>query len=80
MFFVVFLIVVYVSPDGLCDDGRCKDDIHITALLEERKKESQAVKNEIELVRDLLQICQTLPEHLKGISNVFVSSLSIIFL
>ncbi|XP_037626449.1 E3 ubiquitin-protein ligase rnf213-alpha-like isoform X1 [Sebastes umbrosus] len=51
--------------DGLCDDGRCKDDINMRRLLGQRKEEAAAVHSERELVRGLLQICQELPQHVK---------------
>ncbi|XP_069008985.1 E3 ubiquitin-protein ligase rnf213-alpha-like, partial [Embiotoca jacksoni] len=51
--------------DGICDDGRCKDDRNMTTLLGQRKAEAEAVHTEKELVRNLLQICQDLPEHVK---------------
>ncbi|CAK6972178.1 E3 ubiquitin-protein ligase rnf213-alpha-like isoform X5 [Scomber scombrus] len=51
--------------DGLCDDGRCKDDRSMRRLLRQRKDEAEAVHNEKELVKSLLQICQELPQHVK---------------
>ncbi|XP_067452688.1 E3 ubiquitin-protein ligase rnf213-alpha-like isoform X1 [Thunnus thynnus] len=51
--------------DGLCDDGRCKDDRNMRRLLRLRNEEAEAVSNEKELVRSLLQICQELPQHVK---------------
>ncbi|XP_034002602.1 E3 ubiquitin-protein ligase rnf213-alpha-like isoform X2 [Trematomus bernacchii] len=51
--------------DALCDDGRCKDDSNMRRLLRIRKEEAEAVHNEKDLVRSLLQICQELPQHVK---------------
>ncbi|XP_029285155.1 E3 ubiquitin-protein ligase rnf213-alpha-like [Cottoperca gobio] len=51
--------------DGLCDDGRCKDDRNMRRLLRLRKEEAETVQSEKELVRGLLQICQELPPHVK---------------
>lgn len=53
-------------PDGLCDDGRFKDDRNVTKLLDQRKAELKSVNNEKELVKGLLEICQELSEHVKG--------------
>ncbi|KAL7397817.1 hypothetical protein ABVT39_028331 [Epinephelus coioides] len=50
--------------DGLCDDGRCRDD-SMRELLKLRKDEAEAVHREKELVKGLLQICQELPQHVK---------------
>ncbi|KAL3047236.1 hypothetical protein OYC64_021454 [Pagothenia borchgrevinki] len=52
--------------DALCDDGRCKDDSNMRRLLRIRKEEAEAVHNEKDLVRSLLQICQELPQHVKS--------------
>ncbi|KAM9358387.1 E3 ubiquitin-protein ligase rnf213-alpha-like [Symphorus nematophorus] len=51
--------------DGLCDDGRCKDDRNMRRLLRLRKEEAEAVLSEKELVKGLLQICQELQEHVR---------------
>ncbi|XP_022619645.1 E3 ubiquitin-protein ligase rnf213-alpha-like [Seriola dumerili] len=51
--------------DGHCDDGRCKDDMNLKRLLRSRKDEAEAVHSEKELAKDLLQICQELPQHVK---------------
>ncbi|XP_038571429.1 E3 ubiquitin-protein ligase rnf213-alpha-like isoform X2 [Micropterus salmoides] len=51
--------------DGLCDDGRCKDDRNMRRFLKLRKEEAEAVHNEKEMVKALLQICQELPQHVK---------------
>ncbi|XP_023255958.1 E3 ubiquitin-protein ligase rnf213-alpha-like, partial [Seriola lalandi dorsalis] len=50
---------------GHCDDGRCKDDMNLKRLLRSRKDEAEAVHSEKELAKDLLQICQELPQHVK---------------
>lgn len=58
---------MFVVPlDGLCDDGRCKDDRNMRKLLKQRKEEAETINNEKELVKSLLQICQELPQHVKG--------------
>lgn len=57
---------VFVSPDYLCDDGRCKDETNMTRLLAIREKEAEAVNTQIDLVRSLLEICQEVPKHVKG--------------
>ncbi|XP_029904896.1 E3 ubiquitin-protein ligase rnf213-alpha-like [Myripristis murdjan] len=49
--------------DGLCDDGRCKDDRNMRRLLRQRRAEAEAVRTDKELIKDLLQICQELPKH-----------------
>ncbi|XP_051231949.1 LOW QUALITY PROTEIN: E3 ubiquitin-protein ligase rnf213-alpha-like [Dicentrarchus labrax] len=51
--------------DGLCDDGRCKDDRTMRRLLRLRNDEVEAVYREKEMVKDLLQICQELPQHVR---------------
>ncbi|XP_071342169.1 E3 ubiquitin-protein ligase rnf213-alpha-like isoform X2 [Trachinotus anak] len=51
--------------DGLCDDGRCKDDRNMRRLLKLREEEAEAIQSEKELVKGLLQICQELPQHVK---------------
>ncbi|XP_035509925.1 E3 ubiquitin-protein ligase rnf213-alpha-like [Morone saxatilis] len=51
--------------DGLCDDGRCKDDRNMRMLLRLRKDEAEAVYRDKEMVKDLLQICQELPQHVR---------------
>ncbi|KAF3835288.1 hypothetical protein F7725_027846 [Dissostichus mawsoni] len=56
---------VFQMTDALCDDGRCKDDSNMRRLLRIRKEEAEAVHNEKDLVRSLLQICQELPQHVK---------------
>lgn len=56
----------YIPPDGLCDDGRCKDESNMKILLRQREDETEAVKYEKQLVKTLLQICQEVPEHVKG--------------
>lgn len=35
-------------------------------LLRQREKETEAVQKEKELVKGLMQICQELPQHIKG--------------
>lgn len=57
---------VYTSPDGLCDDGRCKDEQNMKTLLRLREEEAAAVNTEKERVKSLLQMCQDIPEHVKG--------------
>ncbi|XP_063350782.1 E3 ubiquitin-protein ligase rnf213-alpha-like [Pelmatolapia mariae] len=54
-----------LKTDGLCGDGRCKDDRNVTKLLNQRKTELKAVNHEKELVKGLLEICQELSEHVK---------------
>eukprot|EP00064_Thunnus_orientalis_P007838 superscaffoldBa00000892_g7860 len=61
--------------DGLCDDGRCKDDRNMRRLLRLRNEEAEAVHNEKELVRSLLQICQELPQHVKELHAIKDSSI-----
>ncbi|XP_071394340.1 E3 ubiquitin-protein ligase rnf213-alpha-like, partial [Centroberyx affinis] len=51
--------------DGLCDDGRCKDERNMRRLLGLRKVEAEAVHTDKELVKGLLQICQELPKHIR---------------
>nr|XP_046247516.1 E3 ubiquitin-protein ligase rnf213-alpha-like isoform X2 [Scatophagus argus] len=51
--------------DGFCDDGRCKDGSNMKRFLRKRRQEMEAVHNEKELVKVLLQICQELPQHVK---------------
>ncbi|XP_018560281.2 LOW QUALITY PROTEIN: E3 ubiquitin-protein ligase rnf213-alpha-like [Lates calcarifer] len=51
--------------DGLCDDGRCKDERNMRRLLRSRKDEAEAVHREKELVKGLVQICQELPQNVK---------------
>ncbi|KAM3876274.1 LOW QUALITY PROTEIN: E3 ubiquitin-protein ligase rnf213-alpha-like [Diretmus argenteus] len=51
--------------DGLCDDGRCKDDREMRRLLRLRRVEVEAVYSEKELVKGLLHFCQELPKHVK---------------
>lgn len=65
-FVSVVHLSVYVLLDGLCDDGRCKDDGNMMTLLKLRKEEVTAVLGEKELVKDLLQICRELPAHVEG--------------
>lgn len=60
----------YVPLDGLCDDGRCKDDRNMRRFLKLRKEEAEAVHNEKEMVKALLQICQELPQHVKGTQHL----------
>ncbi|KAM9385416.1 E3 ubiquitin-protein ligase rnf213-alpha-like isoform 2-T2 [Pholidichthys leucotaenia] len=61
--------------DGLCDDGRCKDNRNMKYLAEKRKEEVEALNTEKELARSLLQICQELPEHVKVDFNGLESKL-----
>ncbi|GLD49869.1 E3 ubiquitin-protein ligase rnf213-alpha-like protein, partial [Lates japonicus] len=53
------------DEDGLCDDGRCKDERNMRRLLRSRKDEAEAVHREKELVKGLVQICQELPQNVK---------------
>ncbi|XP_036971896.1 E3 ubiquitin-protein ligase rnf213-alpha-like isoform X2 [Acanthopagrus latus] len=59
------VFVDLLKIDGLCDDGRCKDDGNMMTLLKLRKEEVTAVLGEKELVKDLLQICRELPAHVE---------------
>ncbi|XP_019201510.1 E3 ubiquitin-protein ligase rnf213-alpha isoform X1 [Oreochromis niloticus] len=55
----------FLKIDGLCDDGRCKDESNMKILLRQREVETEAVHYEKQLVKTLLQICQEVPEHVK---------------
>ncbi|KAM3618897.1 uncharacterized protein V6R79_000067 [Siganus canaliculatus] len=54
-----------LKTDGLHDDGRCKDDTSMKALIRQRHYEVEAVRHDRELVKGLLQICQNKPEHVR---------------
>ncbi|XP_072522974.1 E3 ubiquitin-protein ligase rnf213-alpha-like isoform X2 [Salminus brasiliensis] len=51
--------------DGLCDDGRCKDQRAVRTLLRRRKEEIDKIYHEKEMVECLLHVCQTLQKHIK---------------
>ncbi|CAJ1060881.1 E3 ubiquitin-protein ligase rnf213-alpha-like isoform X2 [Xyrichtys novacula] len=51
--------------DGLCDDGRCRDDRNIKDLLKCRKDEAETIQREKELVKSLIHICEELPQHVR---------------
>ncbi|XP_073332592.1 E3 ubiquitin-protein ligase rnf213-alpha-like [Pagrus major] len=59
------VFVDLLKIDGLCDDGRCTDDGHMTTLLKLREDEVKAVHREKKLVEGLLQVCRELPEHVE---------------
>ncbi|XP_076009047.1 E3 ubiquitin-protein ligase rnf213-alpha-like isoform X2 [Genypterus blacodes] len=59
------VFVDLLKIDGLCDDGRCKDQRNMSNLLKHRRAEAEAVSNEKELAKSLLQTCMTVPQHVK---------------
>ncbi|CAB1315530.1 unnamed protein product [Coregonus sp. 'balchen'] len=51
--------------DGLCEDGRCKDDTTMKRLLRFREEEMEAVYSDKKMVEGLVIVCLRLQEHLK---------------
>ncbi|XP_055725706.1 E3 ubiquitin-protein ligase rnf213-alpha-like [Salvelinus fontinalis] len=51
--------------DGLCEDGRCKDDTTMNRLLRFREEEMEAVNSYKKMVEGLIIICLQLQEHVK---------------
>ncbi|XP_036840034.1 E3 ubiquitin-protein ligase rnf213-alpha-like isoform X4 [Oncorhynchus mykiss] len=51
--------------DGLCEDGRCKDDTTMNRLLRFREEEMENVNSYKKMVEGLVIICLQLQEHLK---------------
>ncbi|KAG9267741.1 E3 ubiquitin-protein ligase rnf213-alpha [Astyanax mexicanus] len=51
--------------DGLCEDGRCKDNRAVKNLLRKRREEVDNIYHEREMVECLLHACQDLQKHIK---------------
>lgn len=58
--------------DALCDDGRCKDTRAVKTLLRKRSDEVEDIYHEKEFIACLLHLCQTLPNHIKGILLIYL--------
>lgn len=61
--------IIYIFTDGLCEDGRCKDDTTMNRLLRFREEEMENVNSYKKMVEGLVIICLQLQEHLKGELN-----------
>ena len=68
VFIVCFLLYIFFT-DGLCEDGRCKDDTTMNRLLRFREEEMENVNSYKKMVEGLVIICLQLQEHLKGELN-----------